>query len=931
MATKTFDELKQLAIQIRDEKTNKQNTASRVGTAMLEGINKLEQDYYDKTAADKELKKRDDKLIELANNVGLYNVDKHVPLGGGFYTSAAARAAVPSDIRKIGLIITYKTDVTTSVTEQFIGSDVSGWTTDANWKNVGSEGGNKILEWKTDAATTRKKVPVKERKAGMQISYKPTDSDWVNEQYVGTSFTDTEWVKDSNWEKIPKQLQITELKDNDTAIRWNKLNMLNPDKIYFASNGAGYVRPEDTELGNACDINIPSGTETITVVAMMGYISALPQVDCFEGDKHLGYATKKDLSDNANNIAEKVATYTLLPNTNLIKVFTNLKGNQCQLNNTAVYLSDIRVYHPYDTDINQKDDIKQFVVSDRILKIKLPQINAYNIKVNITLPSNYIYQSKIEDEEGSIESSAKIYFRSGTTYAKTGDLKPLEFETENIAITLPIKSNEKQYYLIVECDNTAIIKGESEDINKLPAIPLIQTGKFVGRGIIGDGINAKPENYPVYNVGTNQYLSDFIEVKGGTVYYFLNSLPQAEYDKNKVFIKKSSNLEQPLTGFYKLETDTRTKYIILQKYSTSDITGEVIPIIHFELPSTDKNTNKKYLGIIREKALTLSFGDIIYNLPNTFSADGTFCIGDSIAARIAALVKGLNWFATATYGGCTVDVYVADKFTRCVDLQVYSDIRGADVVISTGTNDQDYFKSYNDFAGRNLLALYSQLVTELRDLGAKSIYCVGPFVGTSSITYDTYKELPVRTALKAFFGGNFIDICEYMFELGLCFNPYHILPFTQPEVGSSVTITVDYADAFFGNNPIMKEGSDFYVQYSKLTPEGNAYDKYTVVSVDKGQSQAVVTLKENNSDVKPGDTGGYYTTSYTSPAISNVNKARYGWVYTEQDLTDVTQNKLPRSLGETSNSGDPHWNCIVAKHVENMLFVRGLIKNKFVE
>lgn len=107
MATKTFDELKQLAIQIRDEKTNKQNTANRVGTAMLEGINKLEQDYYDKTAADKELKKRDDKLIELANNVGLYNVDKHVPLGGGFYTSATARAAVPSDVRKIGLIITY--------------------------------------------------------------------------------------------------------------------------------------------------------------------------------------------------------------------------------------------------------------------------------------------------------------------------------------------------------------------------------------------------------------------------------------------------------------------------------------------------------------------------------------------------------------------------------------------------------------------------------------------------------------------------------------------------------------------------------------------------------------------------------------------------------------------------------------------------------
>lgn len=67
MATKTFEELKQLAIQIRDEKTNKQNTATRIGTQMLEHLNKLEQDYYDKTATDEELKQRDEKLSELSS------------------------------------------------------------------------------------------------------------------------------------------------------------------------------------------------------------------------------------------------------------------------------------------------------------------------------------------------------------------------------------------------------------------------------------------------------------------------------------------------------------------------------------------------------------------------------------------------------------------------------------------------------------------------------------------------------------------------------------------------------------------------------------------------------------------------------------------------------------------------------------------------
>lgn len=202
------------------------------------------QDYVTKDDFEASQKEQDDKFTELSDNVGLYNVDKHVPLGGGFYTSATARAAVPSDVRKIGLIITYKTDVTTSVTEQFIGSDVSGWTTDTNWKNVGSEGGNKILEWKTDAATTRKKVPAKERKAGMQISYKPTDSDWVNEQYVGTSFTDTEWVKDSNWEKIPKQKQLTELEKGKANINnnYSESKMLDKsDGFYFTDKNGNVI------------------------------------------------------------------------------------------------------------------------------------------------------------------------------------------------------------------------------------------------------------------------------------------------------------------------------------------------------------------------------------------------------------------------------------------------------------------------------------------------------------------------------------------------------------------------------------------------------------------------------------------------------------------------------------------------------------------
>lgn len=71
MATKTFEELKQLAIQIRDEKTNKQNTATRIGTQMLEHLDKLEQDYYDKTATN-------EKFTELEGKINQSEIDTRI-------------------------------------------------------------------------------------------------------------------------------------------------------------------------------------------------------------------------------------------------------------------------------------------------------------------------------------------------------------------------------------------------------------------------------------------------------------------------------------------------------------------------------------------------------------------------------------------------------------------------------------------------------------------------------------------------------------------------------------------------------------------------------------------------------------------------------------------------------------------------------------
>lgn len=111
MATKTFEELKQLAIQIRDEKTNKQNTATRIGTQMLEHLDKIEQDYYDKTATDEELKERDEKLIELEQKINELNISTLYPTSGidnsNRYDLTSAIALIPEQYRVSGLCVTF--------------------------------------------------------------------------------------------------------------------------------------------------------------------------------------------------------------------------------------------------------------------------------------------------------------------------------------------------------------------------------------------------------------------------------------------------------------------------------------------------------------------------------------------------------------------------------------------------------------------------------------------------------------------------------------------------------------------------------------------------------------------------------------------------------------------------------------------------------
>lgn len=211
MATKTFEELKQLAIQIRDEKTNKQNTATRVGTAMLEHINKLEQDYYDKTT--------------INNRTSEYNVSINHPTSGisssNKYDLSSAIVQVPAELRTFkGLKVSFINE--NGDTESWIYTqEVSGnFLNTKFWKKVGSD--TLVINFISDVYTTRKSITQATRRYGLIISYNVNGKP-VTEKFIGDNYSDNDWILDSNWVKI--------LDENDYQKIENEFVKLNNSEI----------------------------------------------------------------------------------------------------------------------------------------------------------------------------------------------------------------------------------------------------------------------------------------------------------------------------------------------------------------------------------------------------------------------------------------------------------------------------------------------------------------------------------------------------------------------------------------------------------------------------------------------------------------------------------------------------------------------------
>lgn len=126
---------------------------------------------------------------------------------------------------------------------------------------IGSGGGNMILDWNTDVETTRKQVLTKFRKGGVKISYKNPEKGWINEQFIGTNTYDSQWANSVNWEQIPNEKNITELDSKITLFN----NQYIKQDLAFTENGFYDSQGRITEFStwkNTGKIDIPENMKT---------------------------------------------------------------------------------------------------------------------------------------------------------------------------------------------------------------------------------------------------------------------------------------------------------------------------------------------------------------------------------------------------------------------------------------------------------------------------------------------------------------------------------------------------------------------------------------------------------------------------------------------------------------------------------------------
>ena len=106
-----------------------------------------------------------------------------------------------------------------------------------------------VLTWNTDFATTRKQVPTELRKKGLCLRYAINGTEWVEEVYKESNYSDSSWASDSSWEYEKFKGEITSVRQSPSLDTRNGVYYTSRAKGIFAnfkqSNGTAIAQYKD--------------------------------------------------------------------------------------------------------------------------------------------------------------------------------------------------------------------------------------------------------------------------------------------------------------------------------------------------------------------------------------------------------------------------------------------------------------------------------------------------------------------------------------------------------------------------------------------------------------------------------------------------------------------------------------------------------------
>lgn len=436
MATKTFEELKQLAIQIRDEKTNKANTATRIGTQMIEHLNKLEQEYYNIQTVD--------------GLVSEYNVSVNHPNSGidgsNKYTLSSAIALVPEKYRSIGLKCSFINESGEGESWEYKGGS---WNV-VSFSQVG-DGRFTNIDNKIELTRNTEYIgaDIKQREAlnkcvkALYFSEKPLD----NEVFVITYFT---------------KLAVFYLGVTAYNVKTNEERVIAANNIGYEGDKVVpiYKNNEKTEIAGYTYISTKDYTIPVQNAGQgtrrMPYANDI----CFNLNRQpliADYLNKEETSEDIKALKEEI-------NTNIEGINTNIEGINTNIGNVKKNIVSIKnnVFLFQSKEIEASDIVKlnnaNSVVKALYIKEKPSENNRLVLSFFAKFGSDK-FQIGITSYNENDGQQSVVAATSGLTY---------EFDK---LVEIYNNSSDKKvigYIFASLSDYVSLISNQGEGLNRLP-------------------------------------------------------------------------------------------------------------------------------------------------------------------------------------------------------------------------------------------------------------------------------------------------------------------------------------------------------------------------------------------------------------------------------------------------------------------------------